>query len=135
MDAGPVNAIGHPHGVPVPRIALAGGRRVRSLAAPVASLLVALTAIGAGPRVFTLVALPALAAGALEHRLPRAVAAGIGVLLGVLALGAGSIADRPALLLASVLWLLAGIGRAWGINRGRPRRRAWTNRSLTALGA
>jgi hypothetical protein len=135
MDAGPVHAIGHRDGVPVPRIALPGGRRVRSLAAPVAFLLVALTAIGAGPRVFALVALPALVAGAVERRLPRAVAAGVGVLLGVLALGAGSIADRPALVVAGVLWLLAGIGRAWGINRGRPRRRAWINRGLTALGA
>ena len=102
---------------------------------PLASLLVALTLLGAGPRLLIVVALPALAIGAISHRLSRPSAAGVALLLGVLALGAGLIARSNLLIVAGVLYLLAAISRGWGVNRGRRRRRAWTNRLLAIVGA
>ena len=90
---------------------------------------------GAGPRLLIVVAVPALAIGAIGHRLPRPSAAGVALLLGVLALGAGLIARDNLLIVAGVLYLLAAISRGWGINRGRRRRRAWTNRLLAIVGA
>jgi hypothetical protein len=102
---------------------------------PLASLLVAITVLGAGPRVMLLVALPALAAGAISHRLSRPSAAVIALLLGVLALGAGLIARNNLLIAAGVLFLIAGISRGWGVNRGRRRRRAWTNRLFAVVAA
>jgi uncharacterized protein len=102
---------------------------------PLASLLVAITVFGAGPRLLIVVALPALAAGAISHRLSRPSAAAIALLLGVLALGAGLIARNNLLIVAGVLYLLAGISRGWGVNRGRRRRRAWTNRLLAVVAA
>ena len=99
---------------------------------PLASLLVALTLLGAGARLLIVVALPALAIGAISHRLSRPSAAGVALLLGVLALGAGLIARSNLLIVAGVLYLLAGISRGWGVNRGRRRRRAWTNRLLAS---
>ena len=53
----------------------------------------------------------------------------------MLALGAGLIARSNLLIVAGVLYLLAAISRGWGINRGRRRRRAWTNRLLAIVGA
>ena len=53
----------------------------------------------------------------------------------MLALGAGLIARDNLLIVAGVLYLLAAISRGWGINRGRRRRRAWTNRLLAIVGA
>ncbi len=103
---------------------------LQPLLVPLASLLVALTLLGAGPRLLIVVALPALAIGAISHRLSRPSAAGVALLLGVLALGAGLIARSNLLIVAGVLYLLAGISRGWGVNRGRRRRRAWTNRLL-----
>src|SRR5881227_3412700 len=85
---------------------------------PLASLLVAITVFAAGPRLLIVVALPALAIGAIAHRLSRPSASAIALLLGVLALGAGLIA-RNLLIAAGVLYLLAGISRGWGVNRGR----------------
>jgi len=102
---------------------------------PLASLLVAITVFGAGHRLLIVVALPALAVGAISHRLPRPTAAAVALLLGVLALGAGLIARSNLLIFAGVLYLLAGISRGWGVNRGRRRRRAWTNRILAVIGA
>ncbi len=102
---------------------------------PVASLLVAITVFGAGPRLLIVVALPALAIGAISHRLSRPSAAAIALLLGVLALGAALIARNNLLIVAGVLYLLAGINRGWGVNRGRRRRRAWTNRLLAVVAA
>src|SRR5437763_1174406 len=102
---------------------------------PLASLLVAITVFGAGPRLLVLVGLPALAAGAISHRLSRPSAAAVALLLGVLALGAGLIARSNLLIAAGVLFLIAGISRGWGVNRGRRRRRAWTNRILAVIGA
>ena len=102
---------------------------------PLASLLVALTLLGAGARLLIVVALPALAIGAISHRLSRPSAAGVALLLGVLALGAGLIARSNLLIVAGVLYLLAAISRGWGVNRGRRRRRAWTNRLLAVVGA
>jgi uncharacterized protein len=81
------------------------------------------------------VALPALAIGAISHRLSRPSAAGVALLLGALALGAGLIARSNLLIIAGAFYLLAGISRGWGINRGRRRRRAWTNRLLAVVAA
>jgi len=53
----------------------------------------------------------------------------------VLALGAGLIARSDLLIVAGVLYLLAGLSRGWGINRGRRRRRAWASRLLAAVAA
>ena len=75
---------------------------------PLASLLLALTVLGAGWRLLLAVALPALLIGALAHRLPRWAAATVGLLLGVLALGAGLIARADLLVVAGLLYLLAG---------------------------
>src|SRR5881227_3664271 len=97
---------------------------------PLASLLVAITVFGAGHRLLIVVALPALAVGAISHRVPRPTAAAVALLLGVLALGAGLIARSNLLIFAGVLYLLAGISCGWGVNRGRRRRRAWANRLL-----
>ena len=102
---------------------------------PLASLLVAINLLGAGPRLLIVVALPALAIGAISHRLSRPSAAGVAFLLGVLALGAGLITRGNLLIVAGVLYLLAAISRGWGVNRGRRRRRAWTNRLLAIVGA
>ena len=108
---------------------------LQPLLVPLASLLVALTLLGAGARLLIVVALPALAIGAINHRLSRPFAAGVALLLGVLAFGAGLIARSDLLIVAGVLYLLAGISRGWGVNRGRRRRRAWTNRLLAAVAA
>src|SRR5207248_5116247 len=102
---------------------------------PVASLLVALTVLGAGARILITVALPALVIAAMAPRLPRGVTAFIALLLGVLAAAAGLIARKDLLLVAGALYLIAGLTRAWGVNRGRRRLRAWTNRGLAAIGA
>jgi predicted alpha/beta hydrolase len=102
---------------------------------PLASLLVALSLVGAGPRLLIIVALPALAIGAISHRLSRPSTSGVALLLGVLALSAGLIARSNLLFAAGVLYLLAGISRGWGVNRGRRRRRAWANRLLAIVGA
>jgi len=102
---------------------------------PLASLLVAITVFAAGARLLIVVALPALAIGAISHRLSRPSAAAIALLLGVLALGAGLIARNNLLIAAGVLFLIPGISRGWGMNRGRRRRRAWTNRLLAVVAA
>ena len=102
---------------------------------PVASLLVALTVLGAGTRILITVALPALVIAAMAPRLPRGVTAFIALLLGVLAAAAGLIARKDLLLVAGAFYLIAGLTRAWGVNRGRRRLRAWTNRGLAAIGA
>ena len=116
------------------------GNRARVVAlqpvlVPLASLLVALTLFGAGARLLLVVALPALAIGAINHRISRPSAAAVALLLGVLALGAGLIARSNLLIVAGVLYLLAGISCGWGVNRGRRRRRAWTNRLVAVAGA
>jgi hypothetical protein len=102
---------------------------------PCASLLVALTLLGAGVRLLLVVALPVLVLGAVAQRLPRGGVAALAFFLGVLSLGSGLIARVGLLLAAAVLYLLAGFSYGWGVNRGRRRWRAWTNRLLTALGA
>jgi uncharacterized protein len=102
---------------------------------PCASFLVALTLLGAGVRLLLVVALPVLVLGAVAHRLPRGGVAAFALFLGVLSLGSGLITRAGLLLAAAVLYLLAGFSYGWGVNRGRRRRRAWTNRLLAALGA
>src|SRR3954469_5254896 len=103
--------------------------------APLASVIVAATLLGAGARTLIVVGVPVLAAGALDHRLPRPVAATLALLLGVLCVGAGPIAGRGALVVAGALWLVRGTGLAWGVNRGRRRLHAWRNRLLETVGA
>ena len=105
------------------------------LLSPFASLLVAITVLGSGPRLLLTVAVPALTIGAISHRLPRSVAAAVALLLGVLALGASLIARDNLLMVAGALYLLAGMSRGWGVNRGRRRWRAWTNRLVAVVGA
>jgi dienelactone hydrolase len=73
--------------------------------------------------------------GALFHRLPRGFAAIVALLLGIVGLGAGLIARADLLVAAGLLYLFVGVSRAWGINRGRRRRRAWAYRGLAAIGA
>jgi uncharacterized protein len=102
---------------------------------PLASILVAIALSGAGARLLIVVALPAVAIGAIHHRLPRPSAAAVALLLGVLALGAGLIARSNGLVAAGVLYLLAGVTRGWGVNRGRRRRRAWANRLVATVAA
>ena len=102
---------------------------------PLASLLLALALLGAGWRLLIVVALPALAFGASAQRLPHSVASATALLLGVLALGAGLIARADLLVVAGGLYLLAGVTRGWGVNRGRRRSRAWINRGLATVGA
>ena len=102
---------------------------------PFASLLVALSVLEAGSRLLIIVALPALVIGASFHRLPRSAAAAVAFLLGVLSLGAGLVARVDLLVAAGLLYLLVGIGRGWGVNRGRRRLRAWANRGLASVGA
>ena len=85
---------------------------LESLLVPLASLLAALTLLGAGARLLIVVALPALAIAAIHHRLPRPSAAAVALLLGVLALGAGMIARSNLLILAGALYLLAAIACA-----------------------
>ncbi len=102
---------------------------------PLGSLLVALAVLDAGPRLLLVVALRALVIGALAHRLPPSIVAAVALLLGVLALGAGLIVGADLLLAAGIAYLLAGLGRGWGINRGRRKTRAWINRILGVIGA
>jgi hypothetical protein len=108
---------------------------LQSFLVPLASLLVALSVLGAGSRLLIVVALPALVIGASFHRLPRPVAAAVALLLGVLSLGAGLIARVDLLVVPGLLCLLVAVGRGWGINRRRRRLRAWTNRALATVGA
>ena len=108
---------------------------LQPLLVPLASLLVAVAVLGAGARLLIVVALPALAIGAVAHRLPRPARAAVALLLGVLALGAGLISRSDSLVVAGTLFLLAGVSYGWGVNRGRRRRRAWTNRLLAIVGA
>jgi len=108
---------------------------LQPLLVPLASLLIAVAVLGAGARLLIVVALPALAIGAVAHRLPRPARAAVALLLGVLALGAGLISRTDSLVVAGTFFLLAGVSYGWGVNRGRRRRRAWTNRLLAIVGA
>ena len=123
-----------------PAATLARGTRRRLTAAepflvPVAALLVAVTLLDAGLRLLAVVGLPVLVIGAVAHRLPRSLGAAVALLLGVLALGGGLITRIDLLVAAGLLYLLAGLVQGWGVNRGRRRGRAWTNRALSAVGA
>ena len=102
---------------------------------PVAALLVAVTLLDAGLRLLAVVGLPVLVIGAVAHRLPRSLGAAVALLLGVLALGGGLITRIDLLVAAGLLYLLAGLVQGWGVNRGRRRGRAWTNRALSAAAA
>jgi uncharacterized protein len=108
---------------------------LQPLLTPLASLLLALALLGAGWRLLIVVALPALVVGASVHRLPRSAAAAVALLLGMLAFGAGLIARSDLLVVAGLLYLLAGLSRGWGVNRDRRRLRAWINRGVAAVGA
>ena len=124
----------------VPAATLARGTRRRLTAAepflvPVAALLVAVALLDAGLRLLAVVGLPVLVIGAVAHRLPRSLGAAVALLLGVLTLGGGLITRIDLLVAAGLLYLLVGLVQGWGVNRGRRRGRAWTNRALSAVGA
>ena len=123
---------------PASTLARGAGRRlaaVQPFLVPAAALLIAVSLFGAGLRLLIVVAVPVLLIGAVAHRLPRSIDAAAAFLLGLLALGAGLISRVDLVVVAGLLYLVAGLARGWGVNRGRRRRRAWTNRVLTAVGA
>ena len=57
------------------------------------------------------------------------------VFAAVLLVGGGLIARSPLSVAGGALLLAAGVATAWGVNRGRSRRRAWALRGTTAVGA
>jgi len=123
-----------------PSITIANKTRIRLAAAkpflvPFASLLAVVPLLGAGMRLLLVVALPVLVIGAASRWLSDGLLAAIGLLLGVLSLGAGLITRADVLLVGAVVYLVAGWSNGWGINRDRRRRRAWSNRLLATLGA
>jgi hypothetical protein len=81
------------------------------------------------------VGLPLLLVAATFPRWPRAAQAIGASTIGVVALGGGVAAHSLPGALAGAIALGLGVSRAWGINRGRGRRRAWFNRTATAAGA
>jgi hypothetical protein len=115
------------------RSASAALAQIRAAAIPVATATALLSLYGAGLRVVALLGLPLLAAAFGARPLPRGPRAALSTLTGVLGLGGGLIARNPLLVAAAIVFLAAGLGSAWGVNRGRRRRRAWAYRSLTAL--
>jgi uncharacterized protein len=115
------------------RPASAALAQIRAAAIPVATATALLSLYGAGLRVVALLGLPLLAAAFGARPLPRGPRAALSTLTGVLGLGGGLIARNPLLVAAAIVFLAAGLGSAWGVNRGRRRRRAWAYRSLTAL--
>ncbi len=90
---------------------------------------------GADLRVLLVVGAPLAALAGFGRALPRGPRAALLVLAAVLLTGGGSIARSPLAVAGGALLLAAGIGTAWGINRGRPRGRAWAWRGATAVGA
>jgi len=123
-----------------PTITLARNRRARLAAAkpflvPLASLLAVVPLLGAGVRLLLVVALPVLVIGAISRWLSDGTLAAIGLLLGVLSLGAAVVTRTDVLVAAAVLYLVAGFSYGWGINGDRRRRRAWSNRLVATLGA
>ena len=129
-----MSSLSHPASAPA-RVPWRRSSAVRPFLVPLAALLVAAVLADAGPRLLLVVALPVLVTAALANRLPRSVDASLAFLFGILALGAGLISRTDLLVVAGVLYLVAGVARGWGVNRGRRARRAWTNRVLTAVGA
>jgi hypothetical protein len=101
---------------------------LQPLLVPLASLLVAVAVLGAGARLLIVVALPALAIGAVAHRLPRPARAAVALLLGVLALGAGLDGSRAHPPVLEHPRLIDGDGPgAMGISPAqRPRATSWS---------
>jgi hypothetical protein len=106
-----------------------------SLMPRVAALLVTAAVAGSGARVLLAVALPVVLFALLADRLPRAAIASLSLLTGVLALGGGIVAHSILAAAGGTVFVVSGIARAWGVNRGRRRRRAWANRVLVAFGS
>jgi len=89
----------------------------------------------AGVRVTLLLGLLLVAVAVASRRLRRSAAAAVLVLAGVLVLGGGLIGRHPLLVGSGAVYVAVGVTRAWGVNRGRRRLRAWGYRALTAFGA
>ncbi len=100
-----------------------------------AAALIVAALLGSGARALLAVGVPALAIGLGAPALPRGPRAAVLLLSAVLAIGAGIIARSVPVGLAGVVCLALGARDAWGVHRGRPRRRAWAWRAATAVGA
>jgi uncharacterized protein len=118
--------------IPLRALLLATTRSSKRWLIPLGSLLILAGMHSAGTRILLVVGLPILLFGALAHRLPRSISAALAAVAGVVSL-LGSFPAHNRLIAAAALLLVAGgFQRAWGINRGRRRRRAWLNRVLTS---
>ena len=109
--------------------------RRATLLPPVVAFLLLVGLRDAGLRALVVMGVPLVVAAATFHRWPRGAQAAGASTLGALALGAGVIAHSAPVLLAGLAALALGVARAWGINRGLRRRRAWGNRVGTTIGA
>jgi hypothetical protein len=107
----------------------------RRYALPAAALLVTASLAGSGVRVLLVVAAPVVLFALVADRLPRPAVVWGSVLIGVVSVGAAAVAHAPLAAVGGILFLARGATLAWGINRGRRRRRAWAYRALTLLGA
>ena len=106
-----------------------------SLIPSAAALFIAAALAGSGARVLLVVAAPVVVFALLAERLPRAAYASLATLGGVVAFGGGIVAHSFLAAAGGAVFLSSGLASAWGANRGRSRRRAWTNRALTSIGA
>jgi dienelactone hydrolase len=102
---------------------------------PAVAVLVLLALHGAELRAIAVAGLPLIVVAATFHRWPRAAQAAGASAVGVVAAGGGLAAHSALAVLAGVLALGLGVSRAWGINRGRGRRRAWAGRIAVTVGA
>jgi len=92
--------------------------------APAAALLTLISLQDAPPRAVLVLGLPVLALAFTAPLWPRGLQVAGGLWLGALGLGAGLIAhSAPAAVAGAAVLAAAGV-RGWGINRGRPLRRA-----------
>ena len=101
------------------------------------ALATAVALVGVAPggvRVTLLLGALLVAVAVASVRLRHSAAAAVLVLAGILVLGGGLIGRHPLLVAAGTVYLAVGLKRAWGVNRGRPRLRAWGYRAATAVG-
>src|SRR6478609_2136940 len=97
--------------------------RRAALLPPVVAFLLLVGLRDAGLRALVVVGVPLVVAAATFHRWPRGAQA------------AGASTHSAPVLLGGLAALALGVARAWGINRGLRRRRAWGNRIGTTIGA
>jgi uncharacterized protein len=102
---------------------------------PAVALLVLVALRGAELRAIAVTGLPLIVIAATFHRWPRAAQAAGAAAVAVVILGGGIAAHSAPAVLAGVLALALGASRAWGINRGRGRRRTWVSRIAVTAGA